>query len=178
MRTQPQKGESKQSHMHAQSYSRFKILFVTYTIIQSITSSEMLVLVCYVVLRYGHIREFSAKYCGQKRSIVNSIAIYEAKLTQKSLSNQEAFCWNNCDQLEPKLLWGNHSTLHKIPTWIPIKMTKICLQKFTSNDKCDHIFMPLHAYNKGFIQTPLRCLLPEDLTMIKPFFYSIPICMQ
>lgn len=36
----------------------------------------------------------------------------------------------------------------------------------------------VQAHNKGFIQTPLRCLLPEDLTTIKPFFYSIPICMQ
>ncbi len=96
---------------------------------------------CYFVSRYGHKCEFSAKYGGQKSYIVNSIAIYEAKLTQKSLSNQEAFCSTNCDQLEPKSLWGNHSALHKIPTWIPIKMNKICLQKFTSNDKCDHTFI-------------------------------------
>lgn len=30
----------------------------------------------------------------------------------------------------------------------------------------------VHASNNGFIQTPLRCLWPKDLTAIKPFFYS------
>ncbi len=41
-----------------------------------------------------HISKNAMKFCGQKRSIDNIVAMYEAQLVQKSLSNQAAFTWS------------------------------------------------------------------------------------
>jgi len=56
-----------------------------------------------VLSRCSHIREISAIFCHQKQSIVNSVVMYKAPLTQKSHLNQEAFhAVNLFAQLEPK----------------------------------------------------------------------------
>lgn len=58
------------------------------------------------LLRCGHISEILVKFHRQKKVIVNNVALLEAQLTQKSLSNKAA---NNLNTLL------NLSPSHKIP---------------------------------------------------------------
>ncbi len=84
-----------------------------------------------------YIHEILAEFSSQKSSspTVNTIAMQEAQLTQKSLSNQAAFCGSYSVQcihitsLNP--LWNLHEEIFcphvKFPiTWIPFEMTGFC----------------------------------------------------
>lgn len=64
-------------------------------------------------------------------SIANSVEIYEALITQQSLSNHAAFCWS-AQQMWPtwkiaKSAWGTLTSI----AWIPIKTTGFRLLNFT-----------------------------------------------
>lgn len=58
--------------------------------------------------------EFCNKLSQAKRSIVNSVAVHEAHLTQKSLSNQTASCWFTLVEPDAKSSCGNLSCSQEI----------------------------------------------------------------
>jgi len=80
---------------------------------------------------YGVQKSESAVTLAKKQlSIVNSVGIHEAELTQKSLSNQAAFCWSN-SHLTLNMRKSVWRTFSKLPvTWVPIGMTGFCPQNF------------------------------------------------
>lgn len=83
-----------------------------------------------LILKCGHINKILQTK--KKRSIVKSVGMSVAQLTQKSLTNQGAFCWpirqihtTNMNQLQNQHveIFCPHTKIQI--TWIPIEITEI-----------------------------------------------------
>lgn len=87
--------------------------------------------------------------------VINSVVMYEAQLTQRSLKKKKQLSMlvsaaNLRDQLEPvdKSVWAIFRPHAKFPiVWISIQMTVFCPRKFTGQDQMLTVYQVFETKN-------------------------------